>query len=400
MIDLVHPYTEEDRGRKNFLQCYNVRVMAFKINKLQLKSFYESNRDDYYSRRGSGDISLWDEQYKWDILPKLNTLLAKYETITGDNFGDIVSEIRKSNPSSGSFAHWIDMDDLDLLVKAKNGFQVFRDLWTAAPENIAAEIDSANTVSSLLIHDKKFSPSTYAFILAAKDCNNFSIHRDWVAKELATINGVKMPSSQGDKYKLLNDSALYIGSLMQEDRLVSGLEYNALNGQDFLWVVLNAKLGDGDKLSDAHAYIDKGFICVDDTARFKTHVDIAKLFGKEYKGHQSATIDIDDEWVIWFPKLYKNGDWDNEISPDGKTITMRYVPGGRYGKDRVFEENPNGKTIVFGHKIDKDTSERYYEFVGIFTRLQGTYLHATCDRIADTLYIDGSGGFSISGKQK
>jgi hypothetical protein len=369
--------------------------MASEINKLALKAFYQENKADYYARRTSGDTSQWDEQYKWDILPKLNEVLSQYGAVTASNFGDIIKEIQKNNPNAGSFAHWIDMDDLDLLVKASNGFQVLRDLWTATPETVASEIDSANTVAAMLLRDKKFSPSTYAFILAAKDSDNFSIHRDWITKGLAVICGVKMPGSQGDKYKLLNDSALYLGELMQQDKLIDGLQYKALSGQDFLWVILNANNQTASEHADIHRYIDKGSIHVDETARFKTHIEVAKLFGKNYAGHQQATLRLDDDWLIWFPKLYKNGDWDNQISADGKTVTMTYVPGGNYGKDKDFPESDPGKRIIFGHKIDKQTGEKYYEFVGIFSELHGNYAHASCNRIADTLYIDGHGGFSV-----
>jgi hypothetical protein len=288
------------------------------------------------------------------------------------------------------------MDDLDLLVEAKNGYQVLRDLWTATPSTVASEIDSANTVASLLLHGKKFSPSTYGFILAARNCDTFSIHRDWITKELAMICDVKMPISQGDKYQLLNDAALYLGELIQQDELINGLEYKALNGQDFLWVILNANKHIESIDTSTHRYIEKGSIRVDETARFKTHVEVAKLFGKNYAGHQQASLRLDDEWLIWFPKLYKNGDWDNEISADDKTVTMKYVPGGQFGKDKVFPESDPGKRIIFGHKKDKLTGDKYYEFVGVFSELRGTYAYSSCERIADTVYIDGNGRFSVS----
>lgn len=361
--------------------------MTVKINQLQLRAFYESNRNAYYLKRQSGDAE------KWDILPKLNKSLAKYETVTADNFGEIIAKVIKGIPNHSSFAGLIDMEYLDLLVETKNGYQVFQDLWLATPENIASEINSANAVASLLLHDKKLSNSTYGFILAVKDCYNFSIYSDWIAKKLAEVNNINMPTLQGEKYKLLNDSASYIGGLMQEDNLTDGLEYKALGGQDFIWVTMNGDLHLSVEQDVARQYIDRGSIRVDETARFRTHVEVARLFGKNYKGHQSATISLNDDWIIWFPKLYKNTDWDNQISTDGRTITMKYLPGGQYGKDMEFHDN--GRCIVFGHKIDKQTSEKYYEFVGVFTRLEGTSAYATCERVADTLQIDGNGGFTI-----
>ena len=58
-------------------------------------------------------------------------------------------------------------------------------------------------------------------------------------RQVAEICGIDKPAavSQGKKYALVNDAALYLGELMQRD--VSEKSYiQALNGQDFLWVVL------------------------------------------------------------------------------------------------------------------------------------------------------------------
>ena len=60
-----------------------------------------------------------------------------------------------------------------------------------------------------------------------------------IMKQVAEICGVDSPTaaSQGEKYTLLNDAALYLGELMRGD--INDVPYmQALNGQDFLWVTL------------------------------------------------------------------------------------------------------------------------------------------------------------------
>ena len=59
-------------------------------------------------------------------------------------------------------------------------------------------------------------------------------------KEIADLNAVRTPKTQGEKYQLLNDTANYIGKLMQaDDGYGSGSKrYNALDGQDFLYVTI------------------------------------------------------------------------------------------------------------------------------------------------------------------
>ncbi len=210
------------------------------INKLALNGFYESNKDEYYRRRKSGDIKLWDEQYKWNILPALNQKLSAFNSITRDNIADFISVIN-NNSNKSNFAHWIDMDDLKSLAELPYGNQILDIVWQSTSENVEEAIDTANDVSNSFTPHKKFSPSTWGYILAAKNCNNFSIYRESIQKALVeiNINSKTKGLTQGQKYKLLNDSALYLGSIIKSENPDSeGFQQEALNGQDFLWVTL------------------------------------------------------------------------------------------------------------------------------------------------------------------
>jgi len=214
--------------------------MKTNINKVALKRFYEIHKDEYLRRRLSGDIKLWDEQYKWDILPELNKRLSIYEKITRENVVDFISIIN-NNSNKSNFAHWIDMDDLKILAELPYGNQILDIVWQANSEDAEEAIDTANDISNSFKPNKKFSPSTWGYILAAKDCNRFSIYRESILKQLIEINFVDRNGiTQGKKYQLLNDSALYLGSIMNAEKL-GGInnDQNALNGQDFLWITLS-----------------------------------------------------------------------------------------------------------------------------------------------------------------
>lgn len=205
------------------------------INKLQLKAFYESHKDEYYQRRNSDDGKLWDEGYKWDIFPKLNEILYQHKKITADNLPEIVKALKKHNPQQGSFAHWIEIDNLNILTRHRNGWQVIAPLWEASPETIDDVIESVDTVGSFLIQHK-FGNAMYGYMLAAKDCDKFAIYHTNLVKGLVELGVDDKPKTKGESYRLLNDSALYLGELMQADKLTSGLEQRALNGHDFMWV--------------------------------------------------------------------------------------------------------------------------------------------------------------------
>jgi hypothetical protein len=210
------------------------------INRLALKNFYQQNRDIYVQSRSSGDTKKWDEQYKWDILPKLNDELGALGALSEANSINIIEKLQKNNPNNGSFCHWIDLDNLLKQLERKPvTAKALSYLWNASPGSIGEEINSVNNLLHTFFSGEfKLSPSAFGYILAARDCENFALYREVVMDELAELNGAPKPKSQGEKYQLVNDSALYIGSLMSEDKeLYSDLEFHtALNGQDFIYV--------------------------------------------------------------------------------------------------------------------------------------------------------------------
>ena len=199
------------------------------INKVALKKFFEQNKDDYYSRRNSGDIKKYDEDYKWEILPKLNSELSKIE-ICSENSEKIAKLLSKN---LNNFSHWIDMDDLQELSKHKNFYQIFGYIKNSNPETVNQTIDSIDTILGS-IFDKKFAPSTLGYILAAFDCKNFSLYREEIAKEISKICLIEFPKNKGEKYKLVNDASNFIGNLVNEDGVFIDKNVNLL-GQDFIW---------------------------------------------------------------------------------------------------------------------------------------------------------------------
>ena len=106
------------------------------INKLALRAFYESHRDEYLRRRFSGDKALWDESYKWDILPRLNKELAAYDSVNGDSIAEI-AHIVTHHTTTSNFLNWRDIEDLKALLLRKNAHSVLSELWIAKPETAA-----------------------------------------------------------------------------------------------------------------------------------------------------------------------------------------------------------------------------------------------------------------------
>ena len=113
-------------------------------------------------------------------------------------------------------------------------------MWTATPEAVGEEINNVNNLlHSFFSGEFKLSPSTFGYMLAARDCHNFALYREALLEDLIALNSVQKPKNQGEKYQLLNDTARYVGSLMAEDGTYDEeVAYGALNGQDFLYVTI------------------------------------------------------------------------------------------------------------------------------------------------------------------
>lgn len=121
-------------------------------------------------------------------------------------------------------------------------------------------------------------------------------------------------------------------------------------------------------------WLKAGKLTISDGAKFRTHADVLRLFGKNYKLHQAGSSPLNEKEQVWFPKLYKNKDWVNSISPDGKIIEQT-----RVGNDMEIKEIKD--SIVFAHQTDV-LGNIYYSFKGIFRCTRHTKNEISYKRIA------------------
>lgn len=121
-------------------------------------------------------------------------------------------------------------------------------------------------------------------------------------------------------------------------------------------------------------WLKAGKLTISDGAKFRTHADVLRLFGKNYKLHQAGSSPLNEKVQVWFPKLYPNSDWINSISPDGKIIEQT-----RVGNDMEIKEIKD--SIVFAHQKDV-LGNIYYSFKGIFRCTRHTENEIDYERIA------------------
>lgn len=127
---------------------------------------------------------------------------------------------------------------------------------------------------------------------------------------------------------------------------------------------------DLEKEYNPETYIKKGYIHLKDNVAFVKSVDACNCFGCNYKGFQRGGTKhpIEKNTDIWFPKLYPNGKWDNQISSDGKVITEKNIHPEKVAEHIKKHINSEIHTrIVFARvKGPLGGKDVMYRFKGVF----------------------------------
>ncbi len=149
---------------------------------------------------------------------------------------------------------------------------------------------------------------------------------------------------------------------------------------------------DIDSEFNSETYIQRGYIDIADDVAFKTIKDACNCFGHNYTGYQRAGASHPNiDTTLWFPKLFENGEWDNQISRDEETITERNINDDK-AKSHVLshiedKEKYKHKRIVFA-KVKGNLGDILYRFRGLYeldtknsTEKTGLIWHRTATRV-------------------
>jgi very-short-patch-repair endonuclease len=127
---------------------------------------------------------------------------------------------------------------------------------------------------------------------------------------------------------------------------------------------------DIDSEFNPETYIKLGYIDVSDNVAFKTIKDACNCFGHNYSGYQKAGASHPDQNImLWFPKLFPNGEWDNQISDDEEIIIERNEDNVK-AKEHVLshinnQEKHKHQRIVFA-KVKGNLGDTLYRFRGAY----------------------------------
>ena len=145
---------------------------------------------------------------------------------------------------------------------------------------------------------------------------------------------------------------------------------------------------DFNKLYNPYAW--KGTIKVENRVRLRTHDQVLTLFGikkkngDEYvswegslypKARKSfSSTNNPGEHYIWFPKVYSNNDWENQLYEDENILVQRSKKSKELEKNKDnkpsagnYEQFMTGNIVIFVHQKD-DFGTTAYEFKGVFRK--------------------------------
>lgn len=120
---------------------------------------------------------------------------------------------------------------------------------------------------------------------------------------------------------------------------------------------------------DPRKHYTKGEICVEDNVAFRNQVDALRCFGFGGSAMMRGIWRVKEapSYRVWFPKLFADGDWNNSLSEDGKTITEQRFDGEKINPKQNGEGyyEPADFRIVFAKSKD-DLGATLYRFAGVF----------------------------------
>ena len=116
-------------------------------------------------------------------------------------------------------------------------------------------------------------------------------------------------------------------------------------------------------------WIKRKKIHVDDKVAFRTIVEGCRSMGLNYRGYQRAGADhpYEKNTLIWFPKLYPNGEWNNDFDEFKGIIVEKNIEST---EKRIIHINSclndhRQRRIVFA-RVKGVFGDVQYRFRGVF----------------------------------
>ncbi len=202
--------------------------------------------NNYIEIRNRKDLELWNEEYKWDILPKVNKEFFK-EPMTVDNVVEKIVILEKNNPTSGSFVHFGNLMDLKEIAQQKPEVVLESlELLFTGDDILCERIDNIIKEFKKIKKDAKIGTPLCGYLLAMYDYKKYPLYKDSVFQKFKRIIEKEKEWKSytiGMKYQCFQGVCLKMGDYLKKSNLkdikVNDIEVpvgiTALDGQDFFY---------------------------------------------------------------------------------------------------------------------------------------------------------------------
>lgn len=191
--------------------------------------------------------------------------------------------------------------------------------------------------------------------------NDFKREQDIIAVTEHSIQRIKVLDPNGEE-KRLEDISQEVDVLVE---LTHSLKRQLVEKGSFVpW--------DFESRYSSKPVIERGFISVADNVTFRTQVEAMRCFGFKGNGWQRGAWRIPDgtSTLVWFPRLYEHGIWQNELSPDGERIYERALKGSEEALKSIakqkYDEHLEPKVNIVFAKAKDSLGFNLLRYVGTF----------------------------------
>jgi len=267
-----HDFADTDAAGLNDVLMQKLYKIKNQIDayKLVITSALSDSISSYIKARHSKDPVQWNEEYKWTVLPEIQSQFFRGK-LNEANIIDRISELQSANPTDGVIVNWNELEKLKIFAKEY-------------PEDLVYAINE-------LLDEKKpiwYRVDTFIDRITAKK-SQYSISLELISLILALfVNGkyplykastwqiiiamAKKPTwgsySNGTQYAIYRDICEQMGKYLLSSHLIKPISSsngavrpgaNALDGQDYFYYI-DAYMGVGAQyaISNEELIEDKG----------------------------------------------------------------------------------------------------------------------------------------------